>query len=195
MPPSPSLDLTLTLTQTSTSPPTLLLTVLNTSPSVTYTLLTWSSPLDPAALALGLISVRTPADNKPFPIANIMLKRVVPTSNTDDAFVTLAPGESASSEVVFRDPVVDMDGLRTAALAGAGAGADKCAEGGKEEAAVLVQFLSGTDSPKEDEDEGGVTVWVGKRREELAKEDLESLGRGGSATRWKIRSEVVRTVV
>ncbi|KAK3314169.1 hypothetical protein B0H66DRAFT_373048 [Apodospora peruviana] len=175
-PESLPISLILSLEQTSATPPTMRLTVTNTSDTETYTLLTWSSPLDPLALALGLVTVAIPSpDNEkstvPFPIPQIMLRRVMPPPM--DAFVTLSPGESASNEVVFRDPVVDMAALVDAA---AGSAADP--------GNVKVFVSAGND---EDED-GGVVVWKGKRKENLMAAQIESLGRDDeSVVKWKPR--------
>ncbi|KAM7197116.1 hypothetical protein V8F33_005775 [Rhypophila sp. PSN 637] len=112
---APPFSLSLSLDQPSTSEPepAVRITVKNTSIDETYTILKWSSPLDPLALALGLVSVFIPSrEDGPgtrFDIPQIMLKRAIPPP--EDAFVTLAPGESAFHNIVLRGPAVDMNRL------------------------------------------------------------------------------------
>lgn len=112
-----------------------------------------------------------------------MLKRAMPPPI--DAFVTLAPGENASQDVAFKDPVVDMGRLVSAAK-GASSGA----------AVVDVRVICGRFNEDEDEEEnrGGASVWVGKRREDLTAEEVSSLGRGGGdrVVRWRVRSQVLK---
>jgi len=182
---SNSPPLSLGLAQTSNSPPTVNITVTNNSPTETYTMLKWSSPLDPLALHLGLISVTIPSDSSPstpFEVPRIMLKRAMPPP--DDAFVILAPGESASQDIVFRDPVVDMDNLVSAATEASSSGAS----------VVDVQIICGNFDEDEEVDRGGATVWVGKKREDLTEEEVSSLGRSGGdgVVRWRVKSEVLK---
>ncbi|KAK3503258.1 hypothetical protein B0T13DRAFT_125105 [Neurospora crassa] len=165
------LSLSISQPSPSLSPPTVLLTLANTSPDVPVTLLTWSSPLDTLALQLGLIQVSSPSnpDNKiDFP--QLMIKRAMPPP--EDALVTLGPGEKKSREVVLREPIVDGDKLKELA----------------EEGKVGVRVVCGKD--KEEEEDGGVVVWVGKKREEVSPEEVAMLGRGKEAKRWKVESEV-----
>ena len=119
--PQPPLRLTLTSASPSSPPPptpppptvTIVLTVTNTSQVTSYTLFVWSSPLDPLAVQLGLLSATTIGDNRdpaPLPTQPIMLKRATPPAS--DAYLTLAPGESASHEAVLRPPAIDTSGLR-----------------------------------------------------------------------------------
>lgn len=99
-----------------------------------------------------------------------MINRAMPPPK--DALVTLGPGEEKSQEVVLREPIVDGDKLK------------ELAEGGK----VGVRVVCGKD--KEEDEESGVVVWVGKKREEVSPEEVEMLGRGKEAKRWKVESEV-----
>lgn len=59
---------------------------------------------------------------------------------------------------------------------------------------VDVQVVCGKFDEDGEEDRGGATVWVGKRREDLTKEEVSSLGRGGGdgAVRWRVKSEVLK---
>ncbi|KAK3343259.1 hypothetical protein B0H65DRAFT_244475 [Neurospora tetraspora] len=163
------LSLTISQPNATAAPPTLLLTLANTSPDVPITLLTWSSPLDPLALQLGLIHISSPSNSSnkiDFP--KLMIKRAMPPP--EDALVTLGPGEARSQEVVMREPIVDGDKLLELA----------------EEGKVGVRVVCG----KEDDEESGVVVWVGKKREDVSPEEVELLGRGKEAKRWRVEREV-----
>lgn len=98
-----------------------------------------------------------------------MIKRAMPPP--EDALVTLGPGEEKSQEVVLREPIVDGDKLKELA----------------EEGKVGVRVVCGKDK---EEEEGGVVVWVGKKREEVSPEEVAMLGWGKEAKRWKVESEV-----
>ncbi|OJD30460.1 uncharacterized protein BKCO1_6000050 [Diplodia corticola] len=98
--------------QSSTSPPTLTLTLKNTHPSTTLTLLNWESPLDPLALQLGLISVYGGGSDEPLPLATIQVSRKLPPGR--DQLVSLGPGESKSQDVVLREPVVPLKKVKEA---------------------------------------------------------------------------------
>ena len=54
-------NLTLSLRQVSTSPPTIAVTLRNTSPDTHFTVLTWDTPFDPKAVALGIFRVKDKA--------------------------------------------------------------------------------------------------------------------------------------
>ncbi|KAG8162046.1 hypothetical protein KVR01_007811 [Diaporthe batatas] len=88
--------------------PRLSVSVKNTHPSTTLTLLRWDSPLDPLALQLGLIAV-TPAGgaSAPLDMPTIQIRRAMPPDA--ESLVTLRPGESASSVVELRDSFVPRD--------------------------------------------------------------------------------------
>lgn len=188
---STALSLSLSLSQV-TKPqapdPTVRVTVENTSTHETYTILKWSSPLDPLALPLGLISVNVPSkgleSGTSFEIPKIMLKRMMPPP--EDAFVTLAPGESKSHDVVFRDPAIDMDKL-------IGNAKEASLDGNP---VINVQLICGTNVEDDDDEQGGAIVWPGKRREDLSDEDVQSLdrrgGQGSEAVRWKVASNVLK---
>ncbi|KAM7214631.1 hypothetical protein V8F06_009952 [Rhypophila decipiens] len=190
---APPLSLSLSLDRPSTSEPdpVVRVTVKNTSKDETYTILKWSSPLDSLALALGLVSVFIPSrEDGPgtrFDIPHIMLKRAMPPP--DDAFVTLAPGESAFYDIVLRDPAVDMNRLVSAAKEASRDGP----------AAVNIQLLYNTDNEAEDEAQRGAVIWRGKRKEDLSQEEILSLSRGGGeeggAARWNFESNVLGLVV
>ncbi|KAF9870634.1 hypothetical protein CkaCkLH20_11940 [Colletotrichum karsti] len=100
--------LTVRIRQSSTSPPTLTLSVTNdhTSP---LTILRWNTPLDPVALAVGVLSVTPEGEDTPLELDLIALKRLMPPP--EDDIVTLHPGESREQEVVLREPALPFDKL------------------------------------------------------------------------------------
>ncbi|KAK4209111.1 hypothetical protein QBC37DRAFT_451271 [Rhypophila decipiens] len=186
-----SLSLNLDWPSTSEPDPVVRVTVKNTSKDETYTIFKWASPLDPLALALGLVSVFIPSrEDGPgtrFDIPQIMLKRAMPPP--EDAFVTLAPGEGAFHDIVLRDPAVDMNRLVSAAKEASRNGP----------AAVNIQVLCSADNEDEDEAQRGAVIWRGKRKEDLSDGEILSLGRGGrengGAARWNFESNVLGLVV
>ncbi|ROT37071.1 hypothetical protein SODALDRAFT_280153 [Sodiomyces alkalinus F11] len=90
--------------QTATTPPTLALDVTNNSPDTSLTILTWESPLDPAALPLGLFAITPDGARQPLDIPTIQIRRVMPPPR--DSFVTLKPGETRTQEHVLREEIV-----------------------------------------------------------------------------------------
>lgn len=98
-----------TLTQASASPPAITITVINTSPQP-LTLLTWDSPLDPLALQLGLLTITATDSSTTLDIPTMKVSRKLPP--TDACLVGLAPGESLSNHVVFREGLVPMEELK-----------------------------------------------------------------------------------
>jgi len=107
--PNPPLLLALTTPEQPSAFPTVLLSVTNTSKNKPYTILSWSSPLDPLALQLGLFSLVVLPSGRRIQINAIMLKRHTPP--TDDAYVTIEPGATKQQEVLIREPSVDVAGL------------------------------------------------------------------------------------
>lgn len=87
--------------------PRLSISVKNTHPSTTLTLLRWDSPLDPLALQLGLISVTAAGASAPIDMPTIQVRRAMPPDA--ESLVTLQPGESAASVVELRDTFVPKD--------------------------------------------------------------------------------------
>ncbi|KAK3401387.1 hypothetical protein B0T20DRAFT_347068 [Sordaria brevicollis] len=163
------LSLSISQPTRSLSPPTLLLTLTNTSPSDPITLLTWSSPLDPLALQLGLIHISSPTNpSNKLDFPELMIKRAMPPP--EDALVTLGPGEEKRQELVMREPIVNLEMMK------------EMAEDGK----VDVKVVCG----REDDEDSGVVVWLGKKREEVSEEEVELLGRGEEASRWRVESEL-----
>lgn len=94
--------------QTSTSPPTVTLSVTNdhTSP---LTVLRWNTPLDPLALAVGVLSVTPEGEDAPLELDLIALRRLMPPPADD--IVTIQPGESREQEVVLRETALPFDRL------------------------------------------------------------------------------------
>ncbi|KAF2201023.1 hypothetical protein GQ43DRAFT_481069 [Delitschia confertaspora ATCC 74209] len=98
-----SLPLSFTLSQISkSSPPSLLITLKNSSPDKTYTILKWDTPLDPAALHSGIFRITNQATNKELDIPRLMLNRKLPPSKED--LEEIAPGTEHSVEVVLDKP-------------------------------------------------------------------------------------------
>ncbi|GAW25437.1 hypothetical protein SAMD00023353_0602580 [Rosellinia necatrix] len=78
--------------------------VTNAHPSMPVTILKWNSPLDPAALALGLVRVTPAGAAAPVDVRPVKISRAMPPSA--DALVTLLPGESATNSLDLSHPVV-----------------------------------------------------------------------------------------
>lgn len=89
------------LSQISRNPPSLLVTLKNTSPTP-YTLLKWATPLDVQAQNLGLFKVVDEATGKELEIPQIKISRLMPPTRED--LVTVAPGTEEATEVVFDKP-------------------------------------------------------------------------------------------
>ncbi|RXG45609.1 hypothetical protein VDGE_02972 [Verticillium dahliae] len=94
--------------QTATSPPTLAVKVTNNYDSP-LTILTWESPLDPAAIALGLLSITPAGADKPLDLPIVQFRRVMPPE--PDNLVTLQPGESRGQDLVLKEPAVPVGEL------------------------------------------------------------------------------------
>jgi hypothetical protein len=107
--PSPIRDLKLSVEQVAgESPTTIKATVTNTG-SGPITILTYDSPLDQAALQIGLLSITPTGANSPLDIAIVQIRRVWPP--TQEQLMTLKPGESAENYVPFREFVVPSEDL------------------------------------------------------------------------------------
>lgn len=100
-------DLHVSLRQSSSkSPPAVTVKVTNNSPKP-VTILTWESPLDPLALQLGLVSITPAGAPGPLDIPTLKVSRKLPPG--EDSLVSLAPGESRESEVVFKELLVPLE--------------------------------------------------------------------------------------
>ncbi|EQB44517.1 hypothetical protein CGLO_16737 [Colletotrichum gloeosporioides Cg-14] len=101
-------DLQLSLSQTAASKTLAIsVSVKNASPDTPVTILKWNSPLDEAALGLGLVSI-TPAEaSEPIRMDAVKLTRKMPPGA--DSLVTLLPGESVSNVIELREPRVPED--------------------------------------------------------------------------------------
>ncbi|KAI6378528.1 hypothetical protein MCOR25_002232 [Pyricularia grisea] len=102
--PVPKLDLS--IRQTGTSPPTLAVKVANNNEGP-VTILTWDSPLDHAALQLGLIEITPQGASAPLELQTVQLRRVTPPG--PESLVEIAAGESVESEVLLKQPTVSED--------------------------------------------------------------------------------------
>ncbi|KAH6675244.1 hypothetical protein F5X68DRAFT_278330 [Plectosphaerella plurivora] len=98
----------ISLKQTATSPPAISVTVTNNYDTV-MTLLNWNSPLDPAAVALGVFSFTPEGASAPLDIPTIAFRRVMPPP--PETLITLQPGESTTKEFTFEDPAVPVSEL------------------------------------------------------------------------------------
>lgn len=104
--PIPRLDLT--IRQTGTNPPKLAIKVANHN-DFPVTILTWDSPLDKAALALGLIDITPPGASAPLELDKVQFRRVSPPG--PESLVEIAVGESTEREVELREPTVSEDDI------------------------------------------------------------------------------------
>ncbi|CAH0014695.1 unnamed protein product [Clonostachys rhizophaga] len=110
--PIPGLEVSLTQAKTSSPPPVVTVTVTNRN-SFAVTLLTYDSPVDRAALRLGIVLVTPEGAAGPLELPRIQFRRVWPPG--PEQLVTLAPGGQTTSEIEFDDGVF----LDPARLAGA----------------------------------------------------------------------------
>ncbi|CAI6048334.1 unnamed protein product [Clonostachys chloroleuca] len=103
--PIPGLEVSLTQVKTSSSyPPVVTVTVTNRN-SFAVTLLTYDSPVDRAALRLGIVLVTPEGAAGPLELPRIQFRRVWPPG--PEQLVTLAPGGQTTSEIEFDDVVLD----------------------------------------------------------------------------------------
>ncbi|KAF9871887.1 hypothetical protein CkaCkLH20_10519 [Colletotrichum karsti] len=100
-------NLQTTLSQSASDPPSVSVSVKNTSPDTTVTILKWESPLDPAALGLGQVSITPAGASEPIPAHAIKISRKMPPGA--ESLVTLRPGESADNVIELREPRVPGD--------------------------------------------------------------------------------------
>ncbi|KAF1945943.1 hypothetical protein EJ02DRAFT_13955 [Clathrospora elynae] len=89
------------LTQISHSPPSLIVTLKNTSPDTPYTVLKWGTPFDSSALNTGVFSITKEEGGKVEQVV-LQINRKMPPSQEE--FVTIAPGTEEEVEVVFDKP-------------------------------------------------------------------------------------------
>jgi hypothetical protein len=90
------------LSQTSRSPPSLLVTLKNTSPDTTYTLLKWGTPLDRSALNTGVFTIVDDANGEEVKQDVMQTNRKMPPPQED--LVTVAPGTEEELEVDLNKP-------------------------------------------------------------------------------------------
>jgi hypothetical protein len=90
------------LTQTTQSPPTLLVTLKNTSPDTPYTLLKWGTPLDSSALNTGVFSITHESSGEEVEQMVLQINRKMPPPESE--IVTVAAGAEEEAEVVFDKP-------------------------------------------------------------------------------------------
>lgn len=97
-------NLQVDISQSTVSPHALSVSVRNTHPSVPVTVLKWNSPLDPAALGLGLLEIVPAGASEPIQLRTIKISRLMPPKA--ESLVTLQPHESATNIVELREPSV-----------------------------------------------------------------------------------------
>jgi len=90
------------LTQDSRNPPSLLVTLKNTSPDTPYTLLKWGTPLDSAALNTGVFKIVDSETGDEVQQFVLQINRKMPPA--EEELVTLAPGTQEELSVVFDKP-------------------------------------------------------------------------------------------
>jgi hypothetical protein len=87
---------------------TLTVTLENTSPDKTYTLLTWDTPLDPQALNLGALTLEDVDTGAAVEGPRLKINRKLPPSR--DAFVQVLPEQSSSKTLNIDLPWIPRDG-------------------------------------------------------------------------------------
>lgn len=100
-------SLEMRLSQVSSSPPTIRVNLRNRSPSTTFTILTWDTPFDPKAVALGVFRLKDIATGAEVPSLNLKINRMLPPSK--DALIELAPEKDVSVEVKFEEPFMKLE--------------------------------------------------------------------------------------
>lgn len=106
---SPIDSLKLSLAQVpDASPTTVKVTVTNTG-SGPITVLDYDSPLDPSALQLGLLSITPAGASAPLDLPVVQFRRIWPPGK--DQLISIAPSESADSEIFFRPAIVPPEDL------------------------------------------------------------------------------------
>jgi hypothetical protein len=88
-----------TLSQISRSPPTLLITLKNTSPDTPYTVLKWNNPLDSSALNSGVFTITDVESGEEVKQTILQINRKMPPPQ--ESLVTLAPGTEEEAEIIF----------------------------------------------------------------------------------------------
>ncbi|KAI0490583.1 hypothetical protein F4859DRAFT_12979 [Xylaria cf. heliscus] len=97
-------NLRLNVTQSSIAQPAISISITNTHSSIPVTILKWNSPVDPAALGLGLVHIIPAGATQPIHINAIKISRLMPPKA--DSLVTLLPGEITTNTIELRDPIV-----------------------------------------------------------------------------------------
>ncbi|KAL0931575.1 uncharacterized protein CTRU02_214310 [Colletotrichum truncatum] len=101
-------NLQLSLSQSASRSPSITVSVKNTHSDTPVTILKWNSPLDPAALGLGQVSILPAGSSEPIHNDAIKISRIMPPGA--ESLITLRPGESAENTVELREPRVP-DGI------------------------------------------------------------------------------------
>ncbi|KAG9254751.1 uncharacterized protein F5Z01DRAFT_92165 [Emericellopsis atlantica] len=113
--PNPLEGLKVSIEQSSTEwPISVKATVTNTN-DYTVSILTYDSPLDQAAFALGLLSLTPSGKDTALELATVQFRRIWPP--TRDHLVELAAGESKTSEIEVKPAMVSKETLGETATA------------------------------------------------------------------------------
>ncbi|VUC28604.1 unnamed protein product [Clonostachys rosea] len=100
--PIPGLEVSLTQVK-ETSTPAVTVTVTNKN-NFAVTLLTYDSPVDRAALKLGIVLITPEGASGPLALPRIQFRRIWPPG--PEQLVTLAPGSETTSEIQFGDGIL-----------------------------------------------------------------------------------------
>ncbi|KLU90447.1 hypothetical protein MAPG_10301 [Magnaporthiopsis poae ATCC 64411] len=100
--------LAVSIRQSSSSPPTLAVKVTNGN-DIPVTILTWDSPLDPAALSLDVVRITPAGAAAPLELPRVMFRRLMPPDA--EALETVEAGGIVEREIVLKDAVVSPEEL------------------------------------------------------------------------------------
>lgn len=100
--------LAVSIRQSSSSPPTLAVKVTNGN-DVPVTILTWDSPLDPAALSLDVVHITPHGATAPLELPRLMFRRVMPPG--DESLETVEADGVVEREIVLKEAVVPAEKL------------------------------------------------------------------------------------
>ncbi|RDA83483.1 hypothetical protein CP532_7054 [Ophiocordyceps camponoti-leonardi (nom. inval.)] len=101
-------NLIVTLRQSSLSPPTVRVTVTNKNPHP-VTIVSYQSPLDNLALALGSLTITPTGSSQPVELPIIRAKRVWPPP--EDSLIVVKAGSSAGQDIALEEPHVPVEKL------------------------------------------------------------------------------------
>lgn len=106
--PLANLEVKIEQSPTSSSPPKLIASITNNNQK-TVSILDYSSPLDSLIVALGIVELTPHGAKEPVQLDKIAVNRLWPPKL--DFLVEIAPGETATKEIEFKERAVPMDKL------------------------------------------------------------------------------------